>query len=983
MRLLFLVLFAGIFSASLAQGDTQPKEEPEKPGQPPPEAEPEALPGKLFLAIDPGRHTSFIKKVVFTPDSQYLLIVSADGAIAVWDFQANVRVQVLRVPGGAVPSCLAVSPDGHTVAAGFRNREDGKFVHLIALLSLEDGQVVRLLRGHTAPIPALAFTADGKRLVSSGGDKTLRVWDLTDKDKPEQVIKTEKVVAGLALNPNGRRVAEAVSDDDTATIRDLTTGKATASLKGAKAITWYGGESIIAWSSDGKTLATAGEDGIRLWEPNGKLRHHLLGFKDHALFGNVAFGPNGHKLIATDGPKNRVVILDVTTGKEEKSFPATEARRCVFSPDGELVATVGWSDVVFDGKVDVVYDVAVWHANNGKLLWRVKSPGWLNGADIEAGWSADGKTVSWRRIANPAAHKKQAPAFDLTELKFADQPLGGPKLRGPAMKLGPLTLKQLNNARVEVQKDGKRQAVLKLPGNFRFANYLVKHPMTLVAKERAVLLPGFSAHVFNAETGEFQATLWHGRAPVSAAGSPDGRYLVTLATDQVLRVWNLETNKVLLSLFVMGPDWVVWTREGYYAASPGGEKLMGWVVDTGVAEAPTFHPASRFRARLYRPDIIKLLLQEGSTEKAQHAADLARGEVTKAVEVAQVLPPRITVTTSAKPGTVLKDGKLKIDAEATAVGEDPITGLQLLIDGRPYTGEKGQITLDKPEKGPVKASWEVTVPPGPHEVRVLARTGASLGTSRGMGVLAAEDQPGMKKEPPALYVLAFGIDGYADTGLKLGGAVNDATKLEKVFEKYSSALFSKVEAKVLLDKDANKAGMLKGFDWLKERMTTRDLAIIFYAGHGALEKKEFYLLPQDVEPKNLAGTGLSRTEIKKRLQGMPGRIMLVLDACHSAAIGVMFDDLSRDLVDEDCGVVVMCAASPKEVALEKGGHGNLTRSIMEGLSGKASTSKRDHCVYLHHLQQFIIDNVEELSNDTQHPTVLIPPWMRPFSLSKP
>ena len=40
-------------------------------------------------------------------------------------------------------------------------------------------------------------------------------------------------------------------------------------------------------------------------------------------------------------------------------------------------------------------------------------------------------------------------------------------------------------------------------------------------------------------------------------------------------------------------DWIVWTREGYYAATPGGERMMGWTVSNGLDRAATFHPAAK------------------------------------------------------------------------------------------------------------------------------------------------------------------------------------------------------------------------------------------------------------------------------------------------------------------------------------------------------------------------------------------------------
>ncbi len=44
-----------------------------------------------------------------------------------------------------------------------------------------------------------------------------------------------------------------------------------------------------------------------------------------------------------------------------------------------------------------------------------------------------------------------------------------------------------------------------------------------------------------------------------------------------------------------GPQ-VAWTPEGYCLASPGGEELIGWLINRGLDEAPDFHPVGQFRA---------------------------------------------------------------------------------------------------------------------------------------------------------------------------------------------------------------------------------------------------------------------------------------------------------------------------------------------------------------------------------------------------
>ena len=124
-------------------------------------------------------------------------------------------------------------------------------------------------------------------------------------------------------------------------------------------------------------------------------------------------------------------------------------------------------------------------------------------------------------------------------------------------------------------------------------------------------------------------------------------------------------------------------EEGYYAASPGGEKLMGWHVDNGPDQAASFHPASRFRKQLYRPDVIKLVLEKGSVEEALEAASVARQDLE------QILPPRATLRATSRTGP---GSRSRSTAQAGSKGQ-PVTELHLLVDGRPARLENGQLAV--------------------------------------------------------------------------------------------------------------------------------------------------------------------------------------------------------------------------------------------------------------------------------------------------
>jgi uncharacterized caspase-like protein len=178
-------------------------------------------------------------------------------------------------------------------------------------------------------------------------------------------------------------------------------------------------------------------------------------------------------------------------------------------------------------------------------------------------------------------------------------------------------------------------------------------------------------------------------------------------------------------------------------------------------------------------------------------------------------------------------------------------------------------------------------------------------------------------------------------------------------------------------------------------MTPKDVAIIFFAGHGAQDPGgNFHLVPVDVNLKDPEGTCISGEFLKKTLGNMPGRLVAMLDACHSgaSALGSMpakgparvaTDDLVRDLVTDDYGVVVMCSSMGHEYSLESTGtkHGFFTLGLVEGLSGKADFN-RDRVIHIHEVDAYAFLRVRQLSRGQQNPVTGRPPTIRSFPLAR-
>ena len=169
--------------------------------------------------------------------------------------------------------------------------------------------------------------------------------------------------------------------------------------------------------------------------------------------------------------------------------------------------------------------------------------------------------------------------------------------------------------------------------------------------------------------------------------SGDGRLAVAGLGDGTLRWYRMADGKELLALFPHrdGKHWVAWTPQGFYQASAGAEDLIGWHVNNGREQAADFFHASRFRSTYYRPDVIDRVL--GTMDEAvalQQANDEAGRKQVAAVPVREKLPPVAAVLSPAD-GSEVSGTPVKMRYSVRS--PEPLTGLKVLVDGRPVSVE--------------------------------------------------------------------------------------------------------------------------------------------------------------------------------------------------------------------------------------------------------------------------------------------------------
>lgn len=123
-------------------------------------------------------HSNTVNGLAISPAGRWVYSSSYDGSISIWEAASGGLARALhkRRPGYNGPVALAVSSDGTRLAAGFKSDWADRSVHVWDLTA---GRKIAALAGHRAPVTALVFSPDGRRLVSGSADTTALVWDVT------------------------------------------------------------------------------------------------------------------------------------------------------------------------------------------------------------------------------------------------------------------------------------------------------------------------------------------------------------------------------------------------------------------------------------------------------------------------------------------------------------------------------------------------------------------------------------------------------------------------------------------------------------------------------------------------------------------------------------------------------------------------------------------------------------------------------------
>ena len=247
---------------------------------------------------------------------------------------------------------LAFSPDGRVMASGHGNFNVGDYN--VQLWNPSTGALIRTLAGHTDNVLSVTFSPDGRLLVSSSADGTIRVWDAKSGGLLK-VLRGHKAgsVNTTAFSPDGSILASG-GDDHNVILWSISTGTELQRFASS------GYVKSLAFSRNGKMLASANYDlGVKIWDlDSGSILRTIE--KESGQITKLAFSPNGRTLAI--GCKDNIRIWD-SDGNFLQALPGYDRDApIVFSPDGQVLASSSKEAILF------------WELSSGKLLRSLKQP---------------------------------------------------------------------------------------------------------------------------------------------------------------------------------------------------------------------------------------------------------------------------------------------------------------------------------------------------------------------------------------------------------------------------------------------------------------------------------------------------------------------------------------------------------------------------------------------------------------------------------
>jgi WD40 repeat protein len=374
---------------------------------------------------------------------------------------------------------------------------------------------------------------------------------------------------------------------------------------------------------------------------------------------------------------------------------------------------------------------------------------------------------------------------------------------------------------------------------------------------------------------------------------------VTVSEDGTLGIWDAKTASLRATFASFDDDeYISFTPGGAYAGTSEVSDRVGWVFD-GPLEGFRFE---QFERAFRKPDVVKARLAGAGDDASPLDAR----------------PPHVDVLQP--PLAIVSDDVTEVRLRATSVSR--VDAVRAFVEGRPVVAQAvcsatGEVTLKLPLMG------------GSNRVSIVAFDDRGFASNPAVFDVTVADSKGQSApQPPELYVVAAGVSRYPRLApsYQLDLAAADARSIAEAFSAQAGPAkqYAAIHSKLLVDEQVTSGSLKEALAGLGAMRAT-DTAVVFLAGHGVKPGKDadmvFLTSTADATPEGIRAGGLGWNEIGTLLSAAKGRVLVLLDACHSGDVSqellVPNGDLAASLVhDQRAGTLVFAAAKGRQLSYE-------------------------------------------------------------------
>ncbi|BAZ17189.1 WD-repeat protein [Calothrix sp. NIES-4071] len=449
---------------------------------------------------------------------------------------------------------VAFSPDGKILVTGGVAGE-------VQLWQESNGKSLLTWKAHQRWILSLAVSPNGEMLATSSDDKTVKVWDIRTGECLKTFTGQTSWVYEVAFSPDSRFVAS-VGDEHTIKLWDIDSGQLSTTFNGHTGQVY-----TIAFNQEGQILASGANDGtIRLWNINtGQLIQTLQAPSNFVQA--VTFSPD-EKTLASTSDDCKIQLWETDTGKLIHTFQGHTyfVQRLAYAPDGKYLASSSHDKTVKLWDVETCTCKKTFQGHTSQVWSIAFSP---NGETIAS--SSEDHTVKLWDVATGQCirtFKGYTNAFRL----IAFSPDGKSLVSGSG------------DCQVRLWDVNTGACIKTLAGHSSLVVSVAFSPdgRTLASGSNEI-------KIWDSITSQCLLTL-HGHTNWiwSVNFSPDGKTLLTSSADRTLKLWDVQTGNCLQTL--QGHTNWIWAAtfnsNGKIAASASGDYTTKiWDIKTGACLA--------------------------------------------------------------------------------------------------------------------------------------------------------------------------------------------------------------------------------------------------------------------------------------------------------------------------------------------------------------------------------------------------------------